>query len=120
MLAGALLLLGGWQRELGAAGPLRACWPRSARVLWAATDFVVTGDPLFSLHYTSTSAEELGRDLPLSELPSAMPEFFAQPRQAAGAASPAVLGLAIAILAVPAARGRAARAARSPGSSRSC
>jgi hypothetical protein len=28
-------------------------------VLWAATDFAVTGDPLFSLTYTSSSAEEL-------------------------------------------------------------
>src|SRR5215218_7695396 len=52
---------------LAAAGP----------VLWAVTDYAVTGDPLFSLHYTSTSAEELGRNLPLSQLPSAIPEFFA-------------------------------------------
>jgi hypothetical protein len=45
--------------------------------LWAATDFAVTGDPLFSLHYTSSSAEELGRQRTLSEIPSALPAFFA-------------------------------------------
>ena len=44
--------------------------------LWAATDFAVTGDPLFSLHYTSSSAEELGRQRTLSEIPSALPTFF--------------------------------------------
>ena len=63
----------------------RATWPRRVRyallaaigpVLWAATDFVVTGDPLFSLNYTSSSAEELGRQRTLSEIPSAIPYFF--------------------------------------------
>jgi hypothetical protein len=75
---------------LAAAGP----------VLWAATDFAVTGDPLFSLHYTSSSAEELGRNLPLSQLPSAMPEFFANLVKLPVLVA-AVLGLAIAIVAVP-------------------
>ncbi len=69
-------------------------------VLWAATDYAVTGDPLFSLHYTSTSAEELGRNLPLSQLPTAIPEFFAAliklPILVAS-----VAGLAIGILAAP-------------------
>ena len=46
-------------------------------VLWAATDLAVTGDALFSLHYTSSSAEELGRQRTLSEIPSALPAFFA-------------------------------------------
>jgi hypothetical protein len=45
-------------------------------VLWCATDAIVTGDPLFSLHYTSSSAEDLGRQRSLSELPSAVPTFF--------------------------------------------
>jgi hypothetical protein len=75
---------------LAAAGPL----------LWAATDFAVTGDPLFSLHYTSSSAEELGRNLPLSELPSAIPEFFANLVKLPVLIA-AVIGLAVAILAVP-------------------
>jgi hypothetical protein len=64
---------------------LRATWGERVRyallaaiapVLWAATDFAVTGDPLFSLNYTSSSAEELGRQRTLSEIPSALPAFF--------------------------------------------
>jgi hypothetical protein len=48
----------------------------SAPILWFATDLIVTGDPLFSLHYTSSSAEDLGRQRTLSEIPSAVPDFF--------------------------------------------
>jgi hypothetical protein len=51
---------------LAAAGP----------VTWAAVDFLVTGNPLFSQQYTSGSAEDLGRQRPLSELPAAVPGFF--------------------------------------------
>jgi hypothetical protein len=51
---------------IAAGGPL----------VWATTDLLVTGDPLFSQHYTSLSAEDLGRQRPLSELPSAIPGFF--------------------------------------------
>jgi hypothetical protein len=47
-----------------------------APLVWAAVDAAVTGDPLFSLHYTSSSAEDLGRQRTLSEIPSALPEFF--------------------------------------------
>jgi hypothetical protein len=45
-------------------------------VVWAAVDFAVTGDPLFSLQHTSSSAEDLGRQRSLSELPAAIPAFF--------------------------------------------
>ncbi len=64
---------------------LRATWGERVRyavmgalapLLWAAVDGAVTGDPLFSLHYTSSSAEELGRQRSLSEIPSALPMFF--------------------------------------------
>ena len=76
----------GWRgRRAGASGSCYAVLAAAGPVLWAATDFAVTGDPLFSLHYTSSSAEELGRNLPLSELPSAMPGVLRQPRQAARA-----------------------------------
>jgi hypothetical protein len=51
---------------IAAAGPLT----------WAAVDFLVTGNPLFSQQYTSGSAEDLGRQRPLSQLPSAIPGFF--------------------------------------------
>jgi hypothetical protein len=64
----------------------RATWPERLRyallvaiapLAWAALDWAVTGDPLFSLHYTSSSAEDLGRQRTLSELPGALPLFFA-------------------------------------------
>lgn len=63
----------------------KASWPERVRyavltaiapIVWAGVDFAVTGDPLFSLHYTSSSAEDLGRQRTLSELPSAVPYFF--------------------------------------------
>ena len=38
-------------------------------MLWAATDFVVTGDPLFSIHHTDALAAELQREIPYSEIP---------------------------------------------------
>jgi hypothetical protein len=51
---------------LAALGPL----------VWTLVDFVVTGDPLFSLLYTSGSAEDLGRQRSLAELPTAIPGFL--------------------------------------------
>ncbi|MEA2291220.1 MAG: hypothetical protein QOF17_240 [Solirubrobacteraceae bacterium] len=63
----------------------RATWRQRARyaalaaigpVLWCGVDLAVTGNPLFSLLYTSGSAEDLGRSRPLSQLPSTLPEFF--------------------------------------------
>jgi hypothetical protein len=64
---------------------LRATWPERAKwAAWAAVgplgwmlvDFAVTGNPLFSIKYTSGSAEDLGRSRSLSEIPSVLPEFF--------------------------------------------
>jgi hypothetical protein len=63
----------------------RATWLQRARyavyaasgpVIWAITDWVVTGDPMFSLNHTSGLAEELGRTKGLSEVPAAMRQFF--------------------------------------------
>src|SRR3954454_14296937 len=51
---------------LAALGPLT----------WATVDLLVTGNPLFSQEYTSSSAEDLGRQRSLSELPAAIPSFF--------------------------------------------
>jgi hypothetical protein len=48
----------------------------SGPLAWFAVDFLVTGNPLFSQQYTSASAEDLGRQKSLSELPSAIPQFF--------------------------------------------
>src|SRR4051794_33694755 len=49
-----------------------------APAVWAAVDGAVTGDPLFSLHYTSGSAEDLGRQRTVSQIPTAIPEFFTE------------------------------------------
>ena len=51
---------------LAAIGPL----------VWTLVDLTVTGNPLFSLLYTSGSAEDLGRQRTLSQLPTAIPGFF--------------------------------------------
>jgi hypothetical protein len=76
VLAGLYWLWMAWRaswRERVLYAALTAIGP----LVWTAVDFAVTGDPLFSLHYTSGSAEDLGRQLSLSELPSAIPAFFA-------------------------------------------
>ncbi len=44
--------------------------------VWCGVDLAVTGNPLFSLKYTSGSAEDLGRQKSLSQLPGAVPGFF--------------------------------------------
>ena len=65
----------------------RTDWPRRIRLAvlaalgpaaWLITDWVVTGNPLFSLQYTSGLAEDLGRSRSLSELPSTLPKFFSE------------------------------------------
>jgi hypothetical protein len=68
LLAGIYAVWIAWGRPLGAwlrAGALVAIAP----VIWALSDLVVTGDPLYSLHYTTESARQLGRRQSLAELP---------------------------------------------------
>jgi hypothetical protein len=43
---------------------------------WCLLDGIVTGDPLFSLHHTSDSAEDLGRAKSLRQIPGAVPSFL--------------------------------------------
>jgi len=65
--------------SVGASWGERARYTAMAAVaplVWAAVDTAVTGDPLFSLHYTSSSAEDLGRQRTLGEIPAALPQFF--------------------------------------------
>jgi len=71
-----------------------------APLVWAAVDAAVTGDPLFSLHYTSSSAEDLARQRTLGELPSALPTFFASLVKLPVLLG-AVAGLAFAVVAAP-------------------
>jgi hypothetical protein len=75
VLAGLYWLWVAWRatwRERIVSAALAALGP----LVWTATDFVVTGDPLFSLLYTSGSAEDLGRQRTLAELPTAIPGFL--------------------------------------------
>ena len=44
----------------------------AAPLIWALTDAAVTGDPLHSLHATSTLADALGRERGLSHVPSSL------------------------------------------------
>jgi hypothetical protein len=60
-----------WRRRF-----VYAALAASGPVIWCLVDYAVTGDPMFSLNYTSASAEDLGRQRPLSELPAAIPTFF--------------------------------------------
>ncbi|MGI8748988.1 MAG: hypothetical protein ACR2J6_00270 [Thermoleophilaceae bacterium] len=53
-----------------------ALWTVAAPVGWGLVDGIVTGDPLFSLHYTSDSAEDLGRAKTLGQIPGAIPGFL--------------------------------------------
>jgi hypothetical protein len=86
-----------------------ATWPQRIRysaltavgpIVWLAVDFIVTGDPLFSLTHTTGLAEELGRTRGLSEIPAATVQFLENldkvPVFYAG-----ILGLVLAIVLVP-------------------
>ncbi len=87
----------------GASWRDRLIWAAVAAIAplgWCLVDGIVTGDPLFSLHYTSDSAEDLGRAKSLSEIPGAIPGFLASivkvPVMLAG-----VAGLAAAFVIAP-------------------
>jgi hypothetical protein len=69
-------------------------------VVWTLTDLIVTGDPLFSLLHTSSSAEDLGRQRTLGELPAAIPQFFTNIDKLPVMAA-AVIGLGLALAFAP-------------------
>src|SRR3954447_22472135 len=60
-----------WRARAGYAA-LAAIGP----VAWAILDWRVTGDPLFSLHHTGDTAEELGRATGLAAVPTSTQEFL--------------------------------------------
>src|SRR4051812_41866625 len=60
-----------WRARIGYAA-LAAIGP----LAWALLDWRVTGDPLFSLHHTGDTAEELGRATGLAAVPSSTQEFL--------------------------------------------
>jgi hypothetical protein len=98
VLAGLYWLWLAWRatwRERAVYAVLAALGP----LVWTATDFIVTGDPLFSLLYTSGSAEDLGRQRSLAELPTAIPGFLTlivKPPVMAAAVAGLVLAVALA------------------------
>jgi hypothetical protein len=66
-----------WGRPVGAwlrAGLAAAIAP----AVWLASDLVVTGDALYSLHYTTGSAAELGRRQDIADLPWVTVRFLAE------------------------------------------
>lgn len=69
-------------------------------VIWAIVDMIVTGDPLYSLHATSSLAEELGRSHGLSAVPHATWAFLTSLDKATVIYA-ALIGLALTIVLVP-------------------
>lgn len=77
VLAGLYALWIVWGRPLRQwvrAGAIVAVAP----VVWALSDLVVTGDPLYSLNYTTESAAQLGRRQSLDELPGITLRYLAE------------------------------------------
>jgi hypothetical protein len=68
----------------------------AAPLLWALVDLAVTGDPLFSLHSTSSLAESLGRERGIAHVPSSFVTFLADLARPPVALAGAV-GLALAV-----------------------
>jgi hypothetical protein len=84
-----------WRRLLGYAA-LTAAGP----VLWACVDWVVTGDPTYSLHSTTGLAEELGRTQGLANIPGSTWQFMVRLDKLPLVLA-AVAGVAIAVVMVP-------------------
>ena len=49
-----------------------------APVVWALSDLIVTGDPMYSLNYTTESSRQLGRRQTLGELPGVTLKYLAE------------------------------------------
>jgi hypothetical protein len=84
-----------WRRRAAMAA-LAATGP----VIWALVDLAATGDPLYSLHSTSSLAEELGRAQGLSAVPSATLAFLTS-LDKGNVLVVAAIGLVVAIALVP-------------------
>ena len=77
LLSGLYVLWAGWRtswRRRIAFAAMAAAGP----VVWALTDLLVTGDPLFSFTGTSELADELGRNKGVGAVPSATWTFLIQ------------------------------------------
>ncbi len=69
-------------------------------VLWACVDWVVTGDPTYSLHSTTGLAEELGRTQGLKNIPGSTWQFMVRLDKLPLVLA-AVAGVGISVLLVP-------------------
>jgi hypothetical protein len=98
-MSGLYVLWAGWRAAWGRR-LLLAAVAAVAPVVWAGSDWIVTGDPLWSLTYTSAFAEELGRSQGARGLLPAMWEYLVKldklPIVAAG-----IAGAGIALLLAP-------------------
>lgn len=65
-----------WRNALTRRGLLWLAASVVPTLIWVATDYVVTGQPLFSLQHTSGLAEELGRTRGPLEMPMATISFL--------------------------------------------
>jgi len=85
-----------WREADGAARARIVAWVVLAPLLWALSDLVATGDPLFSWTYTTGEAGRLGRQRTWDEVPgalwSALRELLKAPLVLVG-----VAGLALAL-----------------------
>jgi hypothetical protein len=72
LLAAAYWLWCAWPAQALRDRIRMAAYAAVAPVLWALTDLLVTGDPLFSLRHTSSLAADLQRAKPASEAPSVL------------------------------------------------
>ncbi len=75
-------------------------WAATAPVIWCITDLLLTGNPVFSLTYTSGSAAELDHQEPISRIPYLTVHFLGSIVHAPGLAAGA-LGFALAVWFVP-------------------
>jgi hypothetical protein len=56
--------------------PSEVFWVLVSPVIWTASDWIVTGDPLYSSNYTTRSALSLGRRVPVEQLPERLAHFM--------------------------------------------
>jgi hypothetical protein len=56
--------------------PSEVFWVLVAPVIWTVSDWIVTGDPLYSSNYTTRSALSLGRRVPIEQLPERLVHFM--------------------------------------------
>jgi hypothetical protein len=75
LLSGAYALYLMWaERRLPRVGEV--AWVLAAPVIWTGSDWLVTGDPLYSSNYTTRSALSLGRRVPAGQLPERIAHFM--------------------------------------------